>query len=118
MRVLLAARALSSLELIVIWILYISAFRHVKSKCQKVKTPRMIGDFQRNIVTFRQTVIYFTIQSLFIMIQKISPSIISNQVEVQNTLGYMRTTWSKMWKCQIRRSGIKHEDIRDGQDTS
>lgn len=82
-KVLLTARATSSIELIIMWILYFSASKFVKSKCQKVDTPRMFGNFQRNIVTFFQTLVYFTIQSLYQIFQKTYTSI---QMENQKTV--------------------------------
>ena len=81
LRLLLTSQAGILLSLIFLLIFYFSA-----TKCQKVKTSKMIGNFQRNIVTFRQTVFFFTIQSLYLIVQKITPLIVSNDVQMQKII--------------------------------
>ena len=70
-KILITGRALSIIQLIVVWILYNSAMNFVKSKSGKKNPPKIFGLFQRNMFTFLQTIIFFTFQSLYQLFQKL-----------------------------------------------
>ena len=80
-KVLITGRVLSIIQLIVVWILYNSAMNFVKSKSCKKNPPKIFGLFQRNIFTFLQTLIFFTFQSIYQLIQKLLIFSLSDKME-------------------------------------
>ena len=78
-RIFITGRAYTFLPVAFQLVLYFSSTYFVKSKCHKIKTPRMMGNYQRNIVTFRQTVVYSTISYIYSTFQQALPLIVSDQ---------------------------------------
>ena len=69
-------RALAAVETTILWLLYFSAT--YSSKKGKKKPSRIIGNFQRNVITFRQTMIFWTIQPVYQSTQRFLLILLSN----------------------------------------
>ena len=63
-------RAFTTLQLILLWLLYYSSMKFVRSQSTNNKLPKIIGIFQRNMVTFRQTVIFWTVGYVYNTVTK------------------------------------------------
>ena len=75
-RIFITGRAYTFLPVAIQIVLYFSATLFVK--CHKINTPRMMGNYQRNIVTFHQTVVYSTINYLYHSVQQTVPLVMSD----------------------------------------
>ena len=80
-RLFLIGTSLTKLKDLLMWILYLSACNFVRSKSSQKNPPRIFGLFQRNIVTFHQTVVYFTFHSAFKSSQRLLIFLLSSHVE-------------------------------------
>lgn len=80
-RVFITGRALSIIQLIVVWTLYKSAMNFVQSKSCNKNPPRIFGLFQRNIVTLNQIVMYYTFQSIYQFSKKLLIFLMSGQMK-------------------------------------